>query len=74
MSERNCYLFFAGYYMVLAASQALCRHNIENRVVKAPAHMRQSCSFALLLDGRDEKRSLGIFAAKKINVLNRVYR
>ena len=65
MSERNCYLFFAGYYMVLAASQALCRHNIENRVVKAPAHMRQSCSFALLIDGRDEKEAWAYLQRKK---------
>ena len=45
MSGKNCYLFFSGYYAAVKVSQILTGHQIDNRVVRAPVHMRNSSQF-----------------------------
>ena len=74
MNKRECYLFFAGYYMVSAASSVLCRNNIDTRIVRAPAYMQKSCSFAVLIDESDEKDCLRLLEKERIVILHREYR
>lgn len=74
MNKKECYLFFAGYYMVSTASDVLCRNNIENRIVRAPVNMQKSCSFAVLIDESDEKECLRLLEKERIGILHRGYR
>lgn len=53
VTENKCYLFFSGYHSVAAASDMLNRYNIDNRIVKAPVNMRNSCSFAVYINKSD---------------------
>ncbi len=73
MDNRNCYLFFAGYYAVSAASQILCGYQIENRIVRAPVHLRDSCNFALLIDGADEERCCRLLEKQKVYIEKKAY-
>lgn len=72
MESKKCYLFFSGYYSVAYSSELLRLGGIENRIVKAPVYMRNSCSFALMVNEADiEKSSLlleqnGVTAEKKV--------
>lgn len=51
--DRKCYLFFTGYYMVMKAAEVLTNNSIPNRVIKAPAALRRSCSFAVMINAVD---------------------
>ncbi len=73
MNNKNCYLFFAGYYMVARASDVLCRYNIENRIVRAPVYMQNSCNFALLINGSDEDRSCILLEREGICIEKKTY-
>lgn len=73
LNNNNCYLFFAGYYLVSAASQILCRYNINNRIVRAPVALRNSCSFALLINEIDEEESCYLLENEKINIEEKIY-
>lgn len=73
MNNNKCYLFFAGYYMVARASNVLCRYNIENRIVRAPVYMQNSCNFALLIDVTDEDRSRILLQREGICIEKKAY-
>lgn len=73
MDNRNCYLFFAGYYAVSAASQVLCRYQINNRIVRAPVYLRDSCNFALLVDGADEEKCCELLERERIRIEKKAY-
>ncbi len=64
MSGKNCYLFFSGYYAAVKVSQILTGHQIDNRVVRAPVHMRNSCNFAVLIDVAEEDRTMELLRRK----------
>lgn len=62
------YLIFTGYHSVAAASDVLSRYNIANRIVRAPVGMKNSCSFAVLIDKSEEEMSRYLLNMEKINV------
>jgi len=69
----KCYLFFSGYYIVNAAADVLTRFHVENRVVRAPVAMRNSCSFAVLVRGCDAEMACYILKRESITVLKKEY-
>lgn len=73
LNNRNCYLFFNGYYAVSVASQILCRYGINNRIVRAPVYLRDSCNFALLIDGADEQSCRELLETEKIYIEKKAY-
>lgn len=66
MDDDKAYLLFSGYYSVAAASDALSRYHIGNRIVKAPVRMKESCSFAVLIDKTDEKMARQVLDRENI--------
>lgn len=66
MEENKAYLLFNGYYDVAAASEMLSMYNINNRIVRAPVTLSQSCSYAILVSSREEKMSRYILRTKGI--------
>ena len=73
MSGKNCYLFFSGYYAAGKVAQILTGHQIDNRVVRAPVHMRNSCNFAVLIDVAEEDRTMELLGESKIAPEKRAY-
>lgn len=73
LNRKKCYLFFKGQYMVSAASDALCRYDIKNRIVRAPVYLQNSCGFAVLIDEDDEIRSCELLEKEKIHVNRKVF-
>lgn len=69
MTENKAYLLFTGYYDVAAASDMLMIYNIRNRIVRAPVSLAKSCSYAVLVDSREEDMSKCILRTKGIKVL-----
>ncbi|MEE0773035.1 MAG: putative Se/S carrier-like protein [Anaerovoracaceae bacterium] len=68
MNSDKVYLFFTGYHSVAAASDVLNRYNIANRIVRAPVGMRNSCSFAVLIDKSEEEMSRYLLNLEKVIV------
>lgn len=73
MNYSKCYLFFSGYYMVNAAADVLTKFHIENRVVRAPVAMRNSCSFAVLVAVQDAETACCILKRECIRILKKEY-
>lgn len=69
MTDNRCYLFFKGYHSVAAASDILNRYNIDNRIVKAPVGMMNSCSFAVYINKSDVQMCEMILGREKMNVI-----
>lgn len=69
MTDNKCYLFFTGYHSVATASDMLSRYNIDNRIVKAPVSMRNSCSFAVYIDKSDVQMCEMILGREKMNMI-----
>lgn len=69
MTDNRCYLFFTGYHSVAAASDILSRYNIDNRIVKAPVSMMNSCSFAVYINKSDVQMCEMILGREKMNVI-----
>ena len=68
MNSDKVYLFFTGYHSVAAASDVLNRYTIANRLVRAPVGMRNSCSFAVLIDKSEEEMSRYLLNLEKVIV------
>jgi len=68
LNSDKVYLFFTGYHSVAAASDVLNRYNIANRIVRAPVGMRNSCSFAVLIDKSEEEMSRYLLNLEKVIV------
>lgn len=73
MNYSKCYLFFSGYYMVNAAADVLTRFHVENRVVRAPVALANSCSFAVLVAARDAEMACFILRRENIRILKKEY-
>lgn len=69
MEEEKTYLLFRGYHAVAASSDLLNRYNIDNRIVRAPINLKQSCSFALLIDKVDEEMAVYLINNNGIQLL-----
>lgn len=67
METSKCCFVFNGYCRVAACSEALIKYNIDNRIIKLPVNLRNSCSFAVILDIKDEEISKNILMAEGIH-------
>jgi len=63
------FLMFSGYYEVASAADILSLYKIRNRIVRAPVSLNNSCSYAVLIDKREEEMSRCILQTKGIKVL-----
>lgn len=68
MDRRKCFYFFNGYYAVAAASDALSRYHITNRIVKAPVTIKNSCSFAVMIKSADSEMASYVLERESIAV------
>lgn len=71
MTGSKCYLYFTGYYAVTEASDVLLRFHIDNRIVRSPVKMNDSCGFALVVRTCDEKIVEYILERENIRILKK---
>lgn len=70
MSDKKIYLHFTGYHAVAAASDVLTGYHIDNRIVKAPVNMANSCSFAVMIDENDEDMAVHLLERRNLRANN----
>lgn len=73
MNEKYCYFIFDGYSRAASASEMLKKNGIRNKLVKAPAMMRNCCSFAVVTFIDDCEKSEKVFKCNKHDYLMRRY-
>lgn len=73
LNYEKCYFFFSGYYAVAAASEALEKYHINNRIVRAPVFMKNSCNFALLVNSVDADMSSYVLERENIRINKKEY-
>lgn len=73
MGNRKCCFVFNGYCSVAACSEALIKNNIDNRIIKLPVYIRDSCSFAVVTDIKDTECSMSILEKAGIRIEQILY-
>ena len=73
MENSKCCFVFNGYCSVAACSETLIKHNIDNRIMKLPVNIRNSCSFAVIIDIKDAEFSKNILSKEGICVEKMLY-
>ena len=73
MENKKCCFVFNGYCSVAACSDALIKNEIDNRIIKLPVYIRDSCSFAVMTDIKDVEASCSILEREGIHVEQKIY-